>query len=280
MPVIKKIETQRKYQSAKNKVSELLSKIRQRDKKMTPSEMNKLTEELTNMRNYNDSLDPSEQDTGLEGLQTQFDELEKPEVDPSKILKTEQKDHKKTKKTSDKTSDETFIIRVKTPNDQRTGLKAALDKEIDNQIELLSNALLKLQRAVPALDRTAKMIAKEMFDFQKSPRRDVKAYINLKLNINTLMDAAPVVKDPLMKRLWHSVVTAFKGFLHWIDVMLSKVTGKTIDQPGRPHFFTTPKLNVKLAVDEAKKNYFEARDKVFADLYDVLATQEKINKPQ
>ncbi len=82
------------------------------------------------------------------------------------------------------------------------------------------------------------------------------------------------VKDPMMMRLWHAFVTAFKGFLNWLDVAQSKLTGKTIDQPTRTHFFTTPKLTIH----DAKQAYIKARDEAFLALDSAVQEQKTSHK--
>lgn len=148
------------------------------------------------------------------------------------------------------------------------------DLGIDNEINKLSDALYELQHQVPKLSSMAKHMAAAIAEFQLSIRDD-KAFSKLDMACGMLFNQdASYIKDPMMQRLWHSVITTVKAFLKLLDCVQSKITGKEIDQPGREHLFKTPSL----PVHEAKEKFKKALDHMSEEMEKIMDTKHKPQK--
>ncbi len=121
-----------------------------------------------------------------------------------------------------------------------------LNRDIDEQIKKLSDALLKLQKAVPALDPIAKDMAKLMMAFQLS-KRDGAAFKKLQDESKILIEKILGVKDPMVTRIWHSFIVAIKSILNYLDKAQAILSGKRIDRSDRTHTLSVPRLPVYAA---------------------------------
>lgn len=137
-----------------------------------------------------------------------------------------------------------------------------LMSEVDNEIKFLSEALLKLQYAVPELSDAARKMATLMIDFQLSEKNPDAINKFISASGEHLTQVIESVRDPVQARFWHSVVSTVKAFLHWLDLLQSKFTGATIDREGRPHFFAEPALPVR----DAKAEYVKACQQMLTKL--------------
>lgn len=118
----------------------------------------------------------------------------------------------------------------------------ALDSLIKKEIDKLSDALKEMQNGMPKLEKLAANIAQEIAQFSVSKNK-IADLPKLKNNCEQFLNTqSKSMKDPLLTRVFHALVTTVKAFLHWLDVIQSKVTGKMIDQPNRNHMLRTPVL--------------------------------------
>lgn len=119
----------------------------------------------------------------------------------------------------------------------------ARDELIDAEIEKLSQALDRMANSMPQLHNVAINIKLRIRDFQASAK-DQNALFALNQNCSALLhnERKTMKNDPLLTRVFHTLVTTVKAFLNWLDWVQSKITGKMIDKPGRNHMLKTPAL--------------------------------------